>query len=210
MTMPTPPAPPPTPPPPDPTPPAPPPEAKTFTQAQLDAIVKDRLAREQAKFAGFDEIAAKAAKFDEQEAANKSDLDKANARAEAAEKAAVAAKATVQDALKRVAVTTAAMKANAVDPDAVFALLDQSKVTVADDGTVTGVDDAVKSLLESKPYLVGNQTPPPGGGADGGPRGAPVAGQLTQADLDRLRKEGKHDEISKAHQEGRLNQLMGA
>jgi hypothetical protein len=37
---------------------------KTFTQAEVDQIVKDRLTRERAKFADYDELKAKAAEAD--------------------------------------------------------------------------------------------------------------------------------------------------
>ena len=50
---------------------------KTFTQAEMDAIIGDRLARERAKYADYAEIKEKAAKFDEAEEANKSELQKA-------------------------------------------------------------------------------------------------------------------------------------
>lgn len=50
---------------------------RTFTQAELDAIVGDRLKRERAKYADYDEFKAKAAKFDEAEEASKSELQKA-------------------------------------------------------------------------------------------------------------------------------------
>ena len=50
---------------------------KTFTQAELDAIVGERLSRERTKYEGFDELKAKAAKYDEMEEASKSELQKA-------------------------------------------------------------------------------------------------------------------------------------
>lgn len=50
---------------------------KTFTQAELDAIVKDRLKRDREKYADYDALKEKAAKFDEIEAANKTELEKA-------------------------------------------------------------------------------------------------------------------------------------
>ncbi len=50
---------------------------KTFTQAEMDAIISDRLKRERAKYADYSELQAKAAKFDEAEEANKSELQKA-------------------------------------------------------------------------------------------------------------------------------------
>lgn len=56
-------------------------ESKTFTQAELDKIVAERLTRERQKFAGFDELKEKAAKFDELEESSKTELQKATERA---------------------------------------------------------------------------------------------------------------------------------
>lgn len=59
---------------------------RTFTQAELDNIVKERIAREREKYKDFDALKEKAAKLDEIEAANKSELDKANEKAEKLQK----------------------------------------------------------------------------------------------------------------------------
>lgn len=53
-------------------------ENKTFTQEEVDNIVSSRLKREGAKYADYEELKAKASKFDEMEEANKSELQKAN------------------------------------------------------------------------------------------------------------------------------------
>lgn len=50
---------------------------KTFTQADLDRIVGERLTREKAKFADYDDLKTKAAKADELEAANATESEKA-------------------------------------------------------------------------------------------------------------------------------------
>ena len=55
----------------------PPAGERTFTQAQVDAIVAERLGREKAKFADYDTIKAKADKYDAAEEANKTELQKA-------------------------------------------------------------------------------------------------------------------------------------
>lgn len=64
----------------DPTPPAPAPtpkqDDKTFTQADVDRIVQDRLAQEKKKYADYDDLKAKAARADEQAASSKTDLEK--------------------------------------------------------------------------------------------------------------------------------------
>lgn len=56
-------------------------QERTFTQAELNAIVTDRLNREREKYAGFEEFKAKAEKFDAAEEASKSDLQRAQEQA---------------------------------------------------------------------------------------------------------------------------------
>lgn len=52
-------------------------EERTFTQSEMEAIIGERLKRERAKYADYDELKGKAAKFDEAEEASKSELQKA-------------------------------------------------------------------------------------------------------------------------------------
>lgn len=65
-------------------------EEKTYvppaTQADLDRIIESRLARERAKYEGFDEFKQKAAQLDQQAEASKTELQKATERAEKAER----------------------------------------------------------------------------------------------------------------------------
>lgn len=56
---------------------------KTFTQAEVDSIVKERLGREQTKFADYEELKKKAEAYDAAEEANKSELQKAQEQAAA-------------------------------------------------------------------------------------------------------------------------------
>ena len=49
---------------------------KTFTQAEVDAIVGDRLKRERGKWSDYDALKEKANKYDQMEEANKSELQK--------------------------------------------------------------------------------------------------------------------------------------
>ena len=55
---------------------------RTFTQAELDAIVRDRLMRERSKYADYDAYKEKAEKYDAAEEAQKSELQKATERAD--------------------------------------------------------------------------------------------------------------------------------
>lgn len=58
-------------------------EARTYTQAEIDQMIEDRLYRERKKFSDYEDLKAKAEKFDAAEEANKSELQKATERAEA-------------------------------------------------------------------------------------------------------------------------------
>lgn len=149
-------------PPPEP-PTSPPTSDKTFTQADLDRIVGERLAREKAKVPeDYDALKAKAAKYDEAEAANKTELEKAQQRAAEAEtKAAQSdARATraerdrvVLEAASR-PVTVGESELRFVDPTLALRL-------VADDVDHTdqsAVTTALAQVLTRHPYLAGTGT----------------------------------------------------
>lgn len=51
---------------------------KTFTQNEVNSIVEERLARAKSQYSDYDALKEKAAKYDELEEANKSELQKAN------------------------------------------------------------------------------------------------------------------------------------
>lgn len=61
-------------------------QERTFTQAELDEILKARLGKERAKYADYETLQQKASKFDEMEEASKTELQKATERAESLEK----------------------------------------------------------------------------------------------------------------------------
>ena len=65
---------------------------KTFTQAELDKIVTERLTRERAKYSDYEALAKKAARLDQLEEASKTELQKATEK--------VASLQTELDALK--------------------------------------------------------------------------------------------------------------
>lgn len=65
--------------------PAPAPD-RTFSQAEVDAIVRERLTRDRVKYADYDALREKAARLDELEEASKTELQKAQDRATALDK----------------------------------------------------------------------------------------------------------------------------
>ena len=101
----------------------------------------------------------RAARADELEQAQLTEAEKMEARAIEAEKKATDAQAQIADAMIASQVKVRASQMGVIDPDAAFVLLDRTNVQYAD-GAVTGVDDAIASLLEDKPYLrSGGRTP---------------------------------------------------
>lgn len=129
-----------------------PPAGDTYTppssQADLDRIVEQRLARERQKYADYDDLREKASKFDELDAATKTELQKAqDAIAERDAKLADLPKQVQRQVLKFA--STAASK-GFVDPEDALLAID-SGVDLSDDKAV-GV--ALDELAERKPHWV--------------------------------------------------------
>ena len=61
-------------------------EEKTFTQAELNAIVQNRIKEVSAKYGNYEELKEKALKFDQIEEDSKTELQKATEKAEALQK----------------------------------------------------------------------------------------------------------------------------
>ena len=181
-----------------------PPAERSFTQADVDRIVQERLARaKSAPPADYDDLKAKAARLAEIEAENQTELEKAQTRAAELEKQASEATQRAREALLRSAVVAEAARKNVVDPDAAVALLDRSTLELDDDGSPKNIAEAMDSLLKAKPYLAGGARA--GGSADLGARGGDAGkGQLTREQLKAMTPE----QIVKARQEGRLDSVM--
>ena len=109
----------------------------------------------------------------------------------------------------------AAAAGKLADPADAHRFLDLSQIEVDADGNVDAdeVAEAIEDLLRSKPYLAaqgGTRKPRFEGTADSGARkGSGRPTQLTEADVKRLSAAGKHAEIVKAQNEGRLDDYLG-
>jgi len=82
------------------------------------------------------------------------ELEKLKADLEAERQARAAAEQQRQQQLLRTQVISAAAKAGLNDPEDAVRMLDTSEMTVADDGTVEGLEQALGALLKAKPYLI--------------------------------------------------------
>lgn len=115
-----------------------------------------------------------------------------------------------QTAVKDNKLAVAASAAGIKDVDAALKLVDRSDVQVDDDGKVTGAEEAIKALVEEKPYLtssttktpVGSGTSPSSDGEGGGGDTPPVFTEKQIEDPEFFRKHEK--EIMQAHKNGRI------
>ena len=134
---------------------------RTFTQAELDATIANRLSRDRKKqaekYAGFDAIKEKAEKWDAHEVEQMGELEKAQKRIADAEAAAQKASQKAEETLILASVIAEAAKAGAAYPEDTFNLLDKSGITV-EDGKVVGVADAVKELVEAGRLVMNKRT----------------------------------------------------
>lgn len=148
---------------------------KTFTQAEVDAIVLKRAERVAAdKYSDYADLKAKAARVDELDAANASELEKAvkKAREEGASEVQTKANARLVAAEARALAAEAKFR----NPALAIKAVDLRDVKVSDDGTPDAA--AIKTLLadlaKDEPYLIdeGKTTPRPDP-SQGGGGGAP-------------------------------------
>lgn len=163
---------------PDPTP------DKTFTQAELDLIVADRLARERKKaekFADYDELKTKLTALEQAEAERAkadlteaerltADLEAARIKAQEAEERGAAAITTANKRLINAEFKALAREMNvpAGRLAAALKLADLSSASVDNEGNTVGVKEAVEALIAAEPYLVAETKAKPIGGGGGG------------------------------------------
>ncbi len=158
-------------------------DGRTFTQAEMDAIIADRLRRQKAQFGDYEALKDKATKFDEVQQAQMSELEKVQAERDQAQAERDSALQKANSRLIESAVLAASAKAGMAHPEHAFMLVDLADVSVADDGAVQGVDKAVATLLKAYPEYVGRRAAPAtDAGAGGGDR-------ITGARLPRLTQE---------------------
>lgn len=129
---------------------------KTFTQADLDRIVGERLTREREKYKDYDTYKEKAGKYDESEANKLSEQEKLKKERDEANEKSTAALTTANKRL-----VTAELKlqaaAQGVPADrlaAVTKLTDLSSVNVDDNGDVSGVKEAIEACLKANAFLL--------------------------------------------------------
>lgn len=125
-------------------------EGKVFTQAEIDAIVKQRLDRALAKYADYDDLKAKAAAADE---ATKSEAEKQAQRLKELETQAT----TLAEQNKRVLAENAFLAAASeigLPGEAAYKLADMSKAEYGEDGRITNAKELAAAVAQQYPGLV--------------------------------------------------------
>jgi hypothetical protein len=132
---------------------------KTQEQDKTQAIPKHRFDEVNEKYKKAQdrlaEIEAELKKKEEEDLAEKEKWQElAEKRAEEVEKA----RTELNTTKIRSAVERAASQMGAVDPSDIYRLIDSDSLKVNDEGEVEGADEAVKAVLEAKPYLKNGKT----------------------------------------------------
>ena len=151
---------------------------------EFNKIIQDRIARERAKYADYDELKKAAAELDKLRDLEKTELQRSQEEAEAARKEADMLRVQARNAAVYGAVKAAAAANNAVNPDQVLRLIDTSDVTVAEDGSVD-IGSRVSDFLAENPHLVRSGTPHVAA-APGTSTQNPVARVMTMEEIARL------------------------
>lgn len=137
---------------------------KTFTQEDVDRIVGERAKRAGdsavAKFLetlgvkDAEEARAKLKAAADAAQAQLSEAEKLKARNSELEAAAREATERARATAVSAAIKLAAAAQNFRNPETAAKLIDRAGIEVADDGTVSGVDAALKALAKAEPYLL--------------------------------------------------------
>lgn len=142
---------------------------KSFTQAEVDAILAKRLKRVDTGLskAEIQELRDKAKKHDETVLASKTAEEQAQEKAKEAEQRATAATANVRKKSLRAAIAEACSASSITDVDVVRALITTSDEPIEydDDDEPIGIADRVKAIVKARPALKGSKFDT---GGDGG------------------------------------------
>lgn len=157
-------------------------QERTFSQGDLDRIVKERLERATARYADYDDLKKKAAELQKLKDSELSETERLKKQMAEMEQAKADAERTAQvreleinEKLIRAEVRVLAATMGFVSPDDAYRLANLGEVEIDEEGLVKGVDKALKALAKDKPYLLSSDngkagvgTPPRGGKRTGG------------------------------------------
>lgn len=139
-------------------PPADPPK-DDFDKDRAMATIKAQREAEDALKARVKELEKAEKSLKEIEDQKKSELERTTEERDRLKADHEASQAALRDARLQVALTKPELAV--VDPETAATLLKQRGLTFAEDGSPENLTEAVTALLEAKPFLKGNTSPPP-------------------------------------------------
>lgn len=144
-------------------------ETQTFTQADIDRIVSERITRERQKFADYNDLKSKAAKYEQTVASQQTETEKAVAAARKEAETAVRAEMLRDRVLDRVEALAAKDFEDA--EDAKLRLAGRAD-EFAPNGEIDSdaIKAALAALLAEKPHLAARGDGRPRGDVNQGPR----------------------------------------
>ncbi|MEH6941675.1 phage scaffolding protein [Bacillus sp. JJ722] len=182
------------------------PKTVTMTQDELNALIGKEKGRVKSKYADYGDIKAKLAEYEtaeqERKTAEMTELEKLQAQLQTKETAEQALMKKLEEAESlnkaekiRNEFIKAATGENIAYIDDAFALADLSQVKV-EEGKVVGMTDAVKSLVENKPFLVAKKQPKQIGESTNGnvDRADKTAEQLLREAAEKARISGRNED----------------
>lgn len=187
--------------------PAPDPNAKTLSQADVDRIVQERLARDRRDRPSEDELKelrAAQKRLEEIEESNKTELQKAQDRATELERERDAARTAAQETTLRSAIIAEAVKKGFADPSDAVSMIDRATLEIDGDGNPKNIGDVMDALLTAKPYLAGGGNDGRGAGNGNADQGARTDGSKQLASTEGMTAE----QIATAVAEGRLDEYL--
>lgn len=134
-------------------------EEKTFSQTDLNRIVRERLDRERQKYADYDAMKEQAAKWAEHEEAQKSEQQKLEDKLAKAQEENARLREQHTHALIKSAIVAEAQRQGFTDPDDAYSLINLAEVTVSEDGKIEGLTKLLEDLGNVKPYLLTEKQP---------------------------------------------------
>jgi hypothetical protein len=129
-------------------------EPQTFSQADLERIIGERLRREREKFADYEQLQEQATQWQAHVDEQRSEAERLQDNlAQVENERNTFQQQLVQERIRN-AVINEASRMDVVDPDGAYRLLDLGQVRMGETGQVEGVSEALQGLIAEKDYLV--------------------------------------------------------
>lgn len=181
-------------------------DEKLLTQADFDKALKKRLEREAKKYADYEDLKAKASeyeqKLEQQRLAEMTEKERAEELATKYESEKEQLAKELEKLRNEVQSEKIKSKFNEVATSAgiaylgdAFALADLTNVSVLENGEIVGIEDAINTLVDNKPFLV-KQKPKAIGQPSNGPlvSDGKTADQLLKDAAEKARKTGRQED----------------